>query len=252
MDDAEKEKQITKLNKIHEILEYRINIVNDEIEHQTRIIEENKNHLQYVTQEIVDNEFQLNKIRRDADQIGVELKGLESQIDDYKSEIENNKGEISRLQEKIRDQLPKDDFWHNINPINVIEDFIKLINNDISECQQRINDLDMEINNKIDNLNELERKRIDCDVMIYKINSLIPTLTNQRMDLEYQLKELGIEKTKNEDFKLELEYLKTQSKLIIDDIEQGKDLLEIGINVINEIEEKVKILFSSNGLTISF
>ncbi|KAN0008729.1 hypothetical protein ACTFIU_009458 [Dictyostelium citrinum] len=253
MYDAEKAVILIKLNKIQQIIEDRIYIVNDEIENQKKLIKSIKIQLELITIEVVKNEEDLNNIKKKVDDIHVELEGIENQIKDYKKEIGDNIEEIQRLQQKIQEIMPKDNFWENldriINPISTaIKDLIKLLSNDIAGCQARIIMLENEIYQKQDKINYLYQQKDNCDNICVEIDRSIIILNNRRLELEHIQKELGIEKTKNENFKLELESLKSQSILIIDKIKQGIDLLDIGINLIDEIEEKSKILFSSNGL----
>ncbi|KAK5575619.1 hypothetical protein RB653_006752 [Dictyostelium firmibasis] len=255
MDNAEKEILLIKLNKINSILEERISIVVIEIENQKQLIENDKYQLRSLTEQIVRNEEETIELGKEKDSILEKLASMESQMKDFQMEIISNKNEIEHLIQQIEAQKPNETLNilnHIFNPIGaLIGDLIMSLTNNIRELQVRIGYLVNEMNQKSQSLNEINYKREEIERILTKIENIKKNLTFQRYDLELKLKELGIQKTKNENFKLHLELLKSKCQLLIDDTNQGKELLDMGINLVLEIEENVKSLFSSNGLSLS-
>ncbi|KAM9960345.1 hypothetical protein ACTFIW_009479 [Dictyostelium discoideum] len=254
MDNAEKEKILVKLNKINSIIEERISITSDEIEKQKVLIEQDKNNLKSLTQEIVNNEQESIQIGKEKDKLLEELAHMESQMKDFQSEIESNKNEIQHLIAQIEAQRPNealDILNHIFNPIGaLIGDLINSLTNNIRELETRIGYLVNELNQKSQALNEFQYKREEMDRVLSKIDHIKHDLEKKRYILEKELKWLGIQKTKDENLKLQLELLKSQCQLLIDDTNQGKELLDVGINLVLEIEEKLKSLFSSNNIPL--
>ncbi|KAM9961410.1 hypothetical protein ACTFIR_004255 [Dictyostelium discoideum] len=254
MDNAEKEKILVKLNKINSIIEERISITSDEIEKQKVLIEQDKNNLKSLTQEIVNNEQESIQIGKEKDKLLEELAHMKSQMKDFQNEIESNKNEIQHLIAQIEAQRPNealDILNHIFNPIGaLIGDLINSLTNNIRELETRIGYLVNELNQKSQALNEFQYKREEMDRVLSKIDHIKHDLEKKRYILEKELKWLGIQKTKDENLKLQLELLKSQCQLLIDDTNQGKELLDVGINLILEIEEKLKSLFSSNNIPL--
>ncbi|KAM9999716.1 hypothetical protein ACTFIZ_008169 [Dictyostelium cf. discoideum] len=254
MDNAEKEKILIKLNKINSIIEQRISITSEEIEKQKVLIEHDKNNLKSLTEQIVRNEQENIEIGREKDKLLEELAHMESQMKDFQNEIESNKNEIQHLIAQIEAQKPNEVlniFNHIFNPIGaLIGDLIHSLTNNIRELQIRIGYLVNELNQKSQALNQLLYKREDMDRVLSKIDHIKNDLNEKRHVLEKQLNWLGVQKTQNENLKLQLELLKSQCQLLIDDTNQGKELLDIGINLVMEIEEKLKSLFSSNNIPL--
>ncbi|KAN0009000.1 hypothetical protein ACTFIU_008890 [Dictyostelium citrinum] len=254
MNDAEKQIVIIKLNKLHSILEERIIIVNVDIQKYDVLIEDNKKQLLEVTDDIVKKEKELQELIKKNQDLQVALQGLESQIQDLVTEIRNSKQEIDQANQSINQQKPKDDFWSNLNrglkPFT--GDIPGAFSNNIRELENKIRTLDSEINSKSNNIGDLQRQRGDIEMKINENETKKKELNEKKEKLEKDKKELGKTKTLNEDFKLNLENLKSQCKLIIESINTGKDLIDAGINQFNEIEEKVRVLFSSNGLTLTY
>ncbi|KAN0042839.1 hypothetical protein ACTA71_010469 [Dictyostelium dimigraforme] len=251
MNDAEKQIVVVKLNKLHGLLSERISIVNVEIGNQEVLIEESKKQLTQVTNDIVKNEEELNKLKSTNQSLQVELEGLENQIKNYINEIQESKREIDEAHRSINERKPKDDFWSNLNrglkPFT--GDIPGMFSSKIGEIESKIKNLDSEIHTKNQNLSGVQIKKGECDSNIAINGNQTKELREKRDNLENKLKELGKVKTQNSDFKLQLETLKTQCKLIIENIDTGKEVLEAGINPVVEIEEKIKTLYSSNGLT---
>ncbi|KAK5575618.1 hypothetical protein RB653_006751 [Dictyostelium firmibasis] len=257
MDDAEKEKLLIKLNTINCILEERISILITEIENQKKLIENDKYQLHKVTEEIVRNEEEKAQIIKERDTVLEELAKLESEMKDYQKEIDSGLEEINSLAQQLNGQTPKNDALSIVNRVfnpvgSLIDDIVFLCTNNIKEIEGKMNDLASELGLKAAKYEELYRKKDQSDYILNEKNWRNSDFTEQRAVLERKLKEIGIQKTYNENFKLDLDILKSKCQLSIDDTNQGKDLLGIGFNLVNEIEENVKSLFSSNGLSISF
>ncbi|KAM9983574.1 hypothetical protein ACTFIY_000301 [Dictyostelium cf. discoideum] len=254
MDNAEKEKILVKLNKINSIIEQRISITSDEIEKQKVLIEQDKNNLKSLTQEIVNNEQESIQIGKEKDKLLEGLAHMESQMKDFQNEIVSNKNEIQHLIAQIQAQRPNevlDILNHIFNPIGaLIGDLINSLTNNIRELEIRIGYLVNELNQKSQALNQFEYKREEMDRVLSKIDYIKNDLEERRYILEKELNLLGIQKTKDENLKLQLELLKSQCQLLIDDTNQGKELLDVGINLFLEIEEKLKSLFSSNNIPL--
>ncbi|EAL72395.1 hypothetical protein DDB_G0270090 [Dictyostelium discoideum AX4] len=254
MDNAEKEKILAKLNKINSIIEERISITSDEIEKQKVLIEQDKNNLKSLTQEIVYNEQESIQIGKEKDKLLEELAHMESQMKDFQNEIVSNKNEIQHLIAQIEAQRPNETLNilnHIFNPIGaLIGDLINSLINNIRELEIRIGYLVNELNQKSQALNQFQYKREEMDRVLSKVDHIKNDLEEKRYVLEKQLNWLGIQKTKDENLKLQLELLKSQCQLLIDDTNQGKELLDVGINLVLEIEEKLKSLFSSNNIPL--
>ncbi|KAK5580250.1 hypothetical protein RB653_000265 [Dictyostelium firmibasis] len=256
MDDAEKEKLLMKLNKINGVIDEKIIFVTGEIENQNKLIEDNKIQLQNTTLDIVKNETDSNEMKKQSGIISVQLAGIENQINELSKQIRENEYEIQSLKDKIEDQRPDPKAWISgtvfTNPAVAFREISKLLNNNIQECKNKISRLSNEVNTEISKKNSHITKKNECDSTIHQIDVKLQRLQIQRADLENKLKDLGIQKTNNENFKLELQSSNSQCKLIIESVKQGKELLDIGINLVIEIEEKIKTLFSSKGLALSF
>ncbi|KAN0030412.1 hypothetical protein ACTA71_010177 [Dictyostelium dimigraforme] len=254
MDNAEKEIILKRLNKINGIIEERILIIVVQIQNQKSLIEEDKYQLKSLTEEIVRNEEENNKLEKEKHILLEELAQLESQMKDFQMEIDGNKKEIDYLIQQIKAQRPNDVLNilnHIFNPIGaLIGDLVTSLTNNIRELEIRIGYLVNELNQKSQSLNSFYYKKEEVDRILTKVDYIKNELNEKRVDLERELKELGLQKTKNENFKLHLELLKSQCQLLIDDTNQGKELLDIGINLVLEIEGKLKSLFSSNGLPL--
>ncbi|KAM9983573.1 hypothetical protein ACTFIY_000298 [Dictyostelium cf. discoideum] len=125
------------------------------------------------------------------------------------------------------------DYWEiAFNPVSMFQVF-KALTNNVKECNDKI-----EINKE----NLIKEEKSDCEKLKLEIDNKIQQFQTQRIELESKLKEFGIQKTNNENFKLELQSIKSQYVLLIESTNQGKDLLDIGINLVLEIEEKIKSL----------
>ncbi|KAM9983618.1 hypothetical protein ACTFIY_000358 [Dictyostelium cf. discoideum] len=254
MNDAEKQIVIVKLNKLDSILEERISIVIVEIQNQEIFISENIKQLVEVTDEIVKKEEEFKELMKRNQDLQVQLQGYESQIQDYIKEIGNSKQQISEAHDSINGQKPRDDFWSNLNrglkPFT--GDIPGLFSSNIRELENKIKNLDSEIINKSNNIGNLQIQKGEVELKIRENEIKTKELILKREKFENDKKELGKTKTLNGDFKLKLENLNYQCKSIIEAINIGIELLDIGINKILEIEENVKILFSSNGLTLTY
>ncbi|KAN0025641.1 hypothetical protein ACTFIU_001737 [Dictyostelium citrinum] len=251
MNEAEIEKILLKLNKINQVLEERIFNLYDEIENQIKLIQNNKAHLQTTTQDIVNNETHSEEMIKQIDLINVEIAKIESQINDLNKQITENELEIENYNQQIRDQEPTEDFWEAgifFNPIASFKELVNALGNNIKECNEKISNFRNEINKENQIKEQKTIKKNDCVNSKLEIDKTIQQLQIQRIELEKKLKELGIKKTNNENFKLELQSIKSQCILLIESTNQGKDLLDIGINLVDEIEDKIKTLFTTNGL----
>ncbi|KAN0025643.1 hypothetical protein ACTFIU_001739 [Dictyostelium citrinum] len=253
MDNAEKENILMKLNKINNIIEERISITDSEIKNQILIIEREKYQLKSLTEQIVINEEESIQVGKEKDGLLEQLAHMESQMKDYQMEIQGNKMEIQHLIQQIEAQRPNEVLNilnHIFNPIGaLIGDLITSLTNNIRELEIRIGYLVNELNQKSQALKSIYYRREEIDRILSKIEDIKNVLMDKRFQLENELKKLGIQKTKDENLKLQLELLKSQCQLLIDETNQGKELLDVGINLVLEIEEKLKSLFSSNGLT---
>ncbi|KAM9960346.1 hypothetical protein ACTFIW_009480 [Dictyostelium discoideum] len=225
MNDAEKEKLLIKLNKIHEVIDKRILNLNDEIEIQIKLIQNNKNQLQSTTQDIVKNETESEAMRKQIDLINVELAKVESQINDLNNQITNNEMEIEDCNQQIKDQEPSGDIWEiSFNPVAMFQEVFKALTNNIKECNDKIVNLRNEINKENLIKEENTIKKSDCEKLKLEIDNKIQQFQTQRIELE------------------KLQSIKSQCVLLIESTNQGKDLLDIGINLVLEIEEKIKSL----------
>ncbi|KAM9983575.1 hypothetical protein ACTFIY_000302 [Dictyostelium cf. discoideum] len=256
MDEEEKEKLIVILKKINNILEERVLVLNKDIEDQNQLIEQDKNQLQLITEEIVKNEEELSKIKEEKERITGDLERIEREMKDLQSEIDKGLEEIEILASQMNSQKPKDDalsiIYSIINPIgSIIEDFVFLCTNSIKELEGKMSNLANELGKKGTNYSEFEQKKIQIEMKLDDTNCKNIYLIVQRGILEIKLKELGIQKTKNEDFKLNLQLLKSKCLLLIDETNQGKDLLGADINMVLEIKDNLKLLYSKNGLTLT-
>ncbi|KAM9960344.1 hypothetical protein ACTFIW_009478 [Dictyostelium discoideum] len=255
MDETEKEKLLVILNKINNILEERVLILNKVIEDQNQLIEQDKNQLQLITEEIVKNEEELSKIKEEKERNTSDLESIESEMKDLQSEIDKGLGEIEILASQMNSQKPKDDalsiIYSILNPIgSIIEDIVFLCTNSIKELEGKMNNLANELGKKGTNYSEFQQKKFQIEMKLDEYNCKNIYLNEQRGNLEIKLKELGIQKTKNEDFKLNLQLLKSKCLLLIDETNQGKELLDADINMVLEIQDNLKSLYSKNGLTL--
>ncbi|KAM9961409.1 hypothetical protein ACTFIR_004254 [Dictyostelium discoideum] len=255
MDESEKEKLLVILNKINNILEERVLILNKVIEDQNQLIEKDKNQLQLITEEIVKNEEELSKIKEEKESNTSDLESIESEMKDLQSEIDKGLAEIEILASQMNSQKPKDDalsiIYSILNPIgSIIEDIVFLCTNSIKELEGKMNNLANELGKKGTNYSEFQQKKFQIEMKLDEYNCKNIYLNEQRGNLEIKLKELGIQKTKNEDFKLNLQLLKSKCLLLIDETNQGKELLDADINMVLEIQDNLKSLYSKNGLTL--
>lgn len=255
MNEAEKEKLLAILNKINNILEERVLILNKVIEDQNQLIEQDKNQLQLITEEIVKNEEELSIIKEEKEKNTSDLESIESEMKDLQSEIDKGLAEIEILASQMNSQKPKDDalsiIYSILNPIgSIIEDIVFLCTNSIKELEGKMNNLANELGKKGTNYSEFEQKKNQIEMKLNDANCKNIYLNEQRGNLEIKLKELGIQKTKNEDFKLNLQLLKSKCLILIDETNQGKELLDADINMVLEIQDNLKLLYSKNGLTL--
>ncbi|EAL72396.1 hypothetical protein DDB_G0270092 [Dictyostelium discoideum AX4] len=254
MDEEEKEKLVI-LNKINNILEERVLILNKVIEDQNQLIEQDKNQLQLITEEIVKNEEELSIIKEEKEKNTSDLESIESEMKDLQSEIDKGLAEIEILASQMNSQKPKDDalsiIYSILNPIgSIIEDIVFLCTNSIKELEGKMNNLANELGKKGTNYSEFEQKKNQIEMKLNDANCKNIYLNEQRGNLEIKLKELGIQKTKNEDFKLNLQLLKSKCLILIDETNQGKELLDADINMVLEIQDNLKLLYSKNGLIL--
>ncbi|KAM9999715.1 hypothetical protein ACTFIZ_008168 [Dictyostelium cf. discoideum] len=257
MDEVEKEKLLVLLNKINDILEERVLILNRDIENQNKLIEQNKNQLQLITEEIVKNKEELVKIKEEKERITSDLESVQSEMKDLQSEIDKGLAEIEILASQMNSQKPKDDalsiIYSILNPIgSIIEDIVFLCTNSIKELEGKMNNLANELSKKGTLYSDFEQKKIQIEMKLDNAKGKNNYLNEQRGNLEIKLWESGIEKTKNENFKLNLQLLKSKCLLLIDDTNQGKELLDSDINMVLEIQDNLKSLYSKNGLTLTF
>ncbi|KAM9940815.1 hypothetical protein ACTFIT_007330 [Dictyostelium discoideum] len=149
--------------------------------------------------------------------------------------------EIEDYNQQIKDQEPSGDIWEiSFNPVAMFQEVFKALTNNIKECNEKIVNLKNEINKENLIKEENTIKKGDCEKLKLEIDNKIQQFQTQRIELESKLKEFGIQKTNNENYKLELQSIKSQCVLLIESTNQ--DLLDIGINLVLEIEEKIKSL----------
>ncbi|KAN0033798.1 hypothetical protein ACTFIV_000266 [Dictyostelium citrinum] len=254
MDEAERETLLAKLEKINDILEERVYIVNKDIEGQNFLIQQDKNKLQLVTGELVINSEEIVETNNGKERITCDMVNIESEMKDMRSEIDKGVAEVESLASQIESHKPNNDALDIlkiiINPIGSIVSDISALNA-INDLKGKINNLGNELGKKSSNYEELDQKRNQIDMKLRDIEGKIIYLNEQRIELETKLRELGIQKTKNEDFKLNLQLLKSKCLQLIDDTKQGKELLHYGISIVSEIEDNLKLLYSNNGLTLT-
>ncbi|KAN0008757.1 hypothetical protein ACTFIU_009486 [Dictyostelium citrinum] len=254
MDEAERETLLVKLNKINYILEERVFIVNKDIESQNFLIEQDKNKLQLVTGELVINSEEIVETNKEKEKITCDMVKIESEMKDMRSEIDKGVAEVESLSSQIESHKPKNDALDIlniiINPIGSIVSDIGALNA-INDLKGKINNLGNELGKKSSNYEELDQKRIQIDMKLRDTEGKGIYLNEQRVELETKLRELGIQKTKNENFKLNLQLLKSKCLQLIDETKQGKELIDNGINLVSEIEDNLKLLYLNNGLTLT-
>ncbi|KAN0030411.1 hypothetical protein ACTA71_010176 [Dictyostelium dimigraforme] len=256
MDEAEKEKFLEKLNKINDILQERISMAKIDIKNQKKLIEEDKHQLMSLTEEIIKNVEERAKIEIENERISSDLEKIKSEMESYQGEIDKGLADINVLIDQMNSQKPNDDTLnilnHIFNPVGaIIGDIVFLCKNNIKELEDKINNMAKELGKMSTSFQELENKKNQIDMSLHVVDGNIGYLNDQRSDLENKLKKMGIQKTRNEDFKLNLKLLKSKCQLLIENTKQGKEFLDLGINLVFEIEDELKLIFNKNGLTFN-
>ncbi|KAM9975189.1 hypothetical protein ACTFIW_008667 [Dictyostelium discoideum] len=255
MDDASAIKILNNIinstTNILSIIDVRIEKQDEEIKQETLQLKESTSKIVSIEEEIKNKTYEIDDLKEKQASINSELSDFQHEIDDMRVEIDECASKIQK-EESFRGSVG-DILNHIFNPVgSIISDIVGELMSNIKDLLKKIDDRLNEIYMKQEEMNKLQSFLEENAKSILILTENINLMVELENQIEIKIKELGVEKTKSENLLLKLKQLKSRCQQFIDDSEQDKDLLSVGINLVDELIVEAKELYSQNGFKIDF
>ncbi|KAM9993794.1 hypothetical protein ACTFIZ_011764 [Dictyostelium cf. discoideum] len=233
------------------IIEVRIEKQDEEIKQETLQLKESTSKIVSIEEEIKKKNNEIDDIKEKQASINSELLDLQHEIDEMRVEIDECAEKIENKENFRGSEL--DILNHMLNPLGALaSDIIGELVINIKDLKKKIDDNQSQINMKQEEMNKLQSSQEENAKSILTLNENINSMVQLENSIEIKIKELGVEKTNSENLLLKLKQLKSRCQQLIDDSEQGKDLLSVGVNLVDELLVEAKELYSQNSFKIDF
>ncbi|KAN0038191.1 hypothetical protein ACTA71_000363 [Dictyostelium dimigraforme] len=246
------------LNNIINSTTFEVSIIESKIENKNEEIKQEIIQLKKITDGIVSIEEEMKNKNKEIEDFEEKEASIQSEMEDLENDISVMDIEIqdcaNRIKEEDSDRGSVGDILNHIfNPIgSMVSDLIKELTSNIKDLMKKIEFNQSEIKRKKEEMGKLKSNQEEFDKSIIDLEMKINDLMGTEKQFENNIKQLGIEKTNSENVLLQLKQVKSRCKQIIEDSEQDKDLLNIGINLVDEIITKTKELYINNNFKIDF
>ncbi|EGC33005.1 hypothetical protein DICPUDRAFT_154986 [Dictyostelium purpureum] len=257
MDEAEIQTLKIKINKLIEALNVQIKESNNVISKQDYIIQVQKSNLENYTNCIVIVEDNIKETQTLKNDIMVKKVGINTQRLILIGEIQILNSEIDGLKQEIEKRTSAgaivwDAFNHIFNPIGAaVTDIIRELTDSLNEKVRKVSSHQSEVDEKMNKVTELDASLKPLDETENNLNKTMDNLKKQESSCNEYLKQAGILKTKAENVKLQCESFVTQAQALLMKCDDGKEVLDYGIDTVTELEKDVRSFFFKNKLCLT-
>ncbi|EGC34378.1 hypothetical protein DICPUDRAFT_153431 [Dictyostelium purpureum] len=232
------------LEKILPIIKNEIGNVDKEITLQKEKIDNISKLLKELTSNIVELEEQEQQFQNNLNQYSEQKAQDESTLKDLQDEIDKSSKEAARLQAEIDKYQKMLDEMAELDPLAAeITSLVEKIKGDFDQVTNKINAL----NENIKTLNaSLEKTQADEDALNQKIEVATAhkiQLLNLQDEKNQNIKQLGVDRTNAENYRLDLMNLRDKLEDISKSIELGKEFKDDSLVSKEEIEKEIKALY---------
>ncbi|EGC38849.1 hypothetical protein DICPUDRAFT_148424 [Dictyostelium purpureum] len=242
-----KKEFINFLTKVVKIMGDEVSHLEKEIIIQVSKIEATQNRMKLITQNIVFIETKRTKMEEVLGNLQASSEKEKSIIESLDREMDQLRGEAMRIESEIRAQRAAVDSFGPFKflaeaamaLINELTGDLKNAYNRLEQYRDRYNQLGRYFQESM----EKEREYSEAIRNIYEEKK---KLDYEQNDCEMYIKELGRDKTKQEDFKLDLQQFKTKSQSLLDTLNLNLEFSDDMLNTKQELIKQIVDAYSSH------